>query len=151
MIGGEIGRPVENSTGPGTPIPTPHRRPGRDRVGRSSCVEQLVDALEAGLRAGRDLRGLVVVPEDPAVEARDGDVDAGRAEVGDEDVAGIRAEGQLAGGRPPVLGPVSPSATSPRSISSLTRWATIARPRPVRSTSSEREPRPAEPDLVEDR
>ena len=35
--------------------------------------------------------------EDPAVEARERDVDAGGAEVGDEDVAGARAEGQLAG------------------------------------------------------
>ena len=43
------------------------------------------------------------------------------------------------GGRPPVLGPRSPSMTSPRSSSSPTRWATIARPSPVRSTSSERD------------
>ena len=28
MIGGEIGRPVANSTGPGTPMPMPHSRPG---------------------------------------------------------------------------------------------------------------------------
>ena len=62
-------------------------------------VEQLVDALEAGLGAGRDLRGLVVMAQDPAVEARDGDVDARCAEVGDEDVAGVRGEGQLAGGK----------------------------------------------------
>jgi hypothetical protein len=43
------------------------------------------------------------------------------------------------GGRPPVLGPTSPSTTRPRSSSSPTRWATIARPRPVRATSSERD------------
>ena len=43
------------------------------------------------------------------------------------------------GGRPPVDGPTSPSTTRPRSMSSPTRWATIARPRPVRSTSSERD------------
>ena len=43
------------------------------------------------------------------------------------------------GGRPPVLGPTSPSVTRPRSSSSWTRRATIARPSPVRSTSSERD------------
>ena len=45
-----------------------------------------------GLDPGR----LVVMAEDPAVECRDRDVDAGGAEVGDEDVPGIGAEGQLA-------------------------------------------------------
>ena len=97
MIGGEIGRPVENSTGPGTPIPTPHRRPGRGTGGRPQLVEQLVDPLEAGLRAGGDVGRLVVMAQDPPVKARDGHVDACRAEVGDEDVTGVRGEGQLAG------------------------------------------------------
>ena len=54
------------------------------------------------------------------------------------------------GGRPPVLGPTSPSSTSPRSTSSPIRRATMARPRPVRATSSERRRRPPEADLVED-
>ena len=68
--------------------PQPARAgPGR----RAQLVEQLVDALEAGIGAGRDLCRLVVVAQDPAIEARDGDVDARRAEVGDEDVAGVRA------------------------------------------------------------
>ena len=38
-----------------------------------------------------------MVAEDPAVERRHGDVDRGRAEVGDQDVAGVGAERQLAG------------------------------------------------------
>src|SRR6185503_20044807 len=39
---------------------------------------------------------LVAMTEDPAVEARDGNVDAGRTQVGDEDVARLRHERQLA-------------------------------------------------------
>ena len=39
--------------------------------------------------------GLVVVTEDPAVERRHRDVDARRAEVGHEDVAGVGPERQL--------------------------------------------------------
>ena len=35
MIGGEIGRPGPNSTGPGTPMPMPHSRPGMSCVVRS--------------------------------------------------------------------------------------------------------------------
>ena len=53
------------------------------------------------------------------------------------------------GGRPPVLGPRSPSMTSPRSTSSPTRCATIARPRPGPGDELGARPRPAETDLVE--
>ena len=48
------------------------------------------------------------------------------------------------GGRPPVLGPISPSTTSPSSSSSPTRCATTPRVRPVRATSSDREREPVE-------
>jgi hypothetical protein len=48
------------------------------------------------LRPGFDPSGLIVVSEDPAIEGGDRDVDAGRPEIGDEDVPGIGAEGQLA-------------------------------------------------------
>ncbi len=77
-------------------IPTPHSRPGIDWVVRSSELEQLIDPVEAGLRAGLDPGGLVVVAEDPPVEVRERDVDARGAEVGDEDVAGVGAERELA-------------------------------------------------------
>ena len=88
--------------------------PDAPQPARDACVvcEQLI---EQRRRRGRDsasgpasIRGrLVVVAEDPAVEGRQRDVDARRAEVGDEDVAGIRPERELArrpaaGARPDV-------------------------------------------------
>ena len=126
------------------------QRPGDAAVVRGERVEQLVDAGEARLRAGRDAGRLGVVGEDAAVEVGDRDIDAGGAEVGDEDVAGVGPEGQLA--RRPAAGARARRRprTRPRSISSPTRWATIARPSPVRVTSSERERDLPEPDLVED-
>ena len=81
-------------------MPIPHSRPGRSGVVRSERVEQRVDAVEAVLRAGLDPGRLVVMSEDPAVEGRDRDVDARRPEVGDQDVAAVGVEGQLAR-RPP--------------------------------------------------
>ena len=64
-----MGRPVSNSTGPGTPMPTPHSRPGRPCVVRRSDSKSVVDAVEADLRTGLDVGRLVVVAEDPAIEA----------------------------------------------------------------------------------
>ena len=96
MIGGEIGRPASNSTGPGTPMPIPHSRPGSASRRPDERIEQRVDAVEATLGAGLDPGRLVVVAEDPAVEGRHRDIDAGRAEVGDQDVAAVGPEGQLA-------------------------------------------------------
>ena len=43
-----------------------------------------------------DLGRLVVVAKDPAVERGHGDIDAGRPEIGHEDVPGVGAERQLA-------------------------------------------------------
>ena len=54
--------------------------------------EQLVDAGEAAFRPGRNVGRLVAVAEDPAVEVRDGHVDAGRPEIGDQQMAGIGAK-----------------------------------------------------------
>ena len=96
MIGGEMGRPASNSTGPGTPMPIPHSRPGSRLRRPEQRVEQRVDAVEADAPARPRSGGLVVVTEDPAVEGRDRHVDARRAEVGDEDVAAVGPERQLA-------------------------------------------------------
>ena len=86
---------------------SPTAGPGCRVVVRRSGSNSVVDAVEAGLRAGLDPGRLVVVAEDPAVERRHRDVDARRAEVGDEDVAGVGPERQLArrpaaGARPDV-------------------------------------------------
>ena len=96
MIGGEIGRPVPNSTGPGTPMPIPQIRPGSVVGRREQLPEQLLDPPEHGLRPVRDGRRLIVVAKDPAIQRGDGDVDAGGAEIGDQDMPGVRAERQLA-------------------------------------------------------
>jgi hypothetical protein len=63
-------------------------------------VEQFIDAVETDVRPGLDRGRLVVMTQDPAVQVRDGDVDARRAEVRDKDMAGTRPERQLAR-RPP--------------------------------------------------
>ena len=113
MIGGEIGRPEWNSTGPGTPMPIPHSPPGElVRLGEA-FLEELVDASRTDVGAGGDVGGLARVHDDLAGEVGHGDVDARRAEVGDEQVTGVGAEAQLRGARPPVDGPTPSSAIRP--------------------------------------
>ena len=139
MIGGEIGRPDSNSTGPGTPMPMPHRRPGMSCVVRSNDPNRASTRSRqrsgpSSMRAGsswwpRIRPSRLVTATSMLVAPRS----ATRTCPASAQKASWR------GGRPPVLGPTSPSVTSPRSMSSWTRRATIARPRPVRVTSSERE------------
>ena len=119
--------------------------------GRAQLVEQLVDALEAGIGAGRDLCRLVVMAQDPAVEARDGDVDARRAEVGDEHVAGVRGEGQLAG-RPAAGAWPGLALGDEPAVDQLADALGDDRPRQAGPDDElGARPRPAEPDLIEDR
>ena len=82
-----MGRPVRNSTGPGTPIPMPHRCPGSDAARTAQLAEQLLDALQGDVRARRDIGRLVEVAEDPPVERRDRDVDRRCPEVRHQHVA----------------------------------------------------------------
>ena len=109
-------------------------------VVRSSDVEQGVDAVEAHVRAGLDASRLVVMTEDPAVEGGDRDVDAGRAEVGDEDVPGVGPEGELArraaAGARAQVALVDEPAVDQLADPSRDDGATETRP----VTSSEREP-----------
>ena len=96
MIGGEIGRPVpvlHRSGHADADAPDP---PGQAARRREQLAEQLLDPIERDVRSVRDAGRLVVVAEDPAVERGDGDVDRGRAEVGDQHVAGVGAERELA-------------------------------------------------------
>ncbi len=94
MIGGLTGRPLSNSTGPGTPIPIP-RTSSR---GAPDLVEQFGEALgrplegvfrpECDVQVGRALgqrRAGEIAHRDPGV---------GRSEVGNEDDAGVAIEGQ---------------------------------------------------------
>ena len=96
MIGGEIGRPVRTRPGPGRRSRRPTAGPGSPASSRGSESNSASTRSRHGLGSGLDLGGLVVVAQDPAVEARDGDVDARGAEVRDEDVARLGAERQLA-------------------------------------------------------
>ena len=94
-------------------------QPAGDVLGRAQQrAEQRIDALEAAFRSVLDAGGFVVVTQDPAIEAGDGDVDARRPEIGDRTCPASAQKASWRGGRPPVLGPTSPSITSPRSISS---------------------------------
>ncbi len=63
---------------------------------RAQLGEELVDAVEAALGAVADVGRLVAVSENPSVERGHRDVDARGAQVGDEDVAGLGVEVQLA-------------------------------------------------------
>ena len=135
-----MGRPVRNSTGPGTPMPTPHRGPGMPVSSSEERLEQDVDSVEAGIRAVLDVaparRGAPRIRPSRVVTATSMLV-APRSATRTWPASARNASWR--GGRPPVLGPTSPSTTRPRSISSPTRWATIARPSPVRVTSSDRD------------
>ena len=113
-------------------------------------VEQGVDPVEAVLRAGLDPGRLVVMTEDPAVERRDRHVDAGRAEVGDEDVAAVGVEGQLArraaaGARPDIALADEPALDQLADPLGHDRAAETG---PGDQLGAR--PRPAEADLVED-
>ena len=135
-----MGVPVTNSTGPGTPTPMPHNVPGQIAGGGAQLGEQLVDARQAALRSVGDVGRLVAVGDDPAVErwsarrrcwSRPGRRRArGRPRRG-------RSAGAAAGRR--CSGRGRPRAPGPGRSGSPTRWATTARDRPVRATTSARD------------
>ncbi len=139
MIGGEIGRPASNSTGPGTPMPIPHRRPGRASVVRSSEATRASTRSRQRSGPASILAGSSWWPRmrPSSVVTATSMLVAPRSATRTYPPSDWKVSWR--GGRPPVLGPTSPSLTSPRSMSSPTRCATIARPRPVRATSSARE------------
>ena len=86
-------------------MPIPHSDPGRVAGRGLQLVEQLVHSREGAVGAVSDIGRLVTVGEDVAVERRQGDVDAGRAKIGHQEMAGVAAKGQLA--RWPPTGRVS--------------------------------------------
>ena len=92
-----------------------------------------------------------MVAQDPAIEARDGDVDARRAEVGDQDVPGSAQKASWRGGRPPVLGAEIAFHHEP-AIDELLDPSRDDRPAEAGAGDQlGARARPAEPDLVEDR
>ena len=91
-----------------------------------------------------------MVAEDPAVEGRQRDVDARRAEVGDEDVAGVGAERQLA--RRPAAGARAGVALDDEAALDQLADA-LGDDRPAQARPLDQlgaRPRAAEADLVED-
>ena len=83
--------------GPGRRCRRPTAARGRRGSSAASSPNSSSTRPRTTLRAARDVRGLVVVPEDPPVEVGDRDVDARRPEVRDQHVAGV-ARGRRGGG-----------------------------------------------------
>jgi hypothetical protein len=113
-------------------------------------VEQRLDPLQAYLGTGLDERGLVVVAEDPAIEGRQRDIDACRPEVGDEDMAGVATEREMAR-RPSACARAGIAFADESTIDHLADAAGNDRPtEPGVLDELSPRPRPTEPDLVED-
>ena len=92
---GEDGPTGPELHGTGDADADPPQPSGQLQSGPAQLSEQLFDPCERDLRAGRDVGRLVHVGEDPPIQRGDGHVDAGRAEVGHQHVAGVPAEGEL--------------------------------------------------------
>ena len=108
MIGGCDGRPVENSTGPGTPTPTAHTSAGvRPASASTFCASRSTSASTAPGPVG-DVDRVADGGEDLRGQIGDRDVDAGDAEVDGEHAAGPAVE--LQQGRRPAAGAPPPAA-----------------------------------------
>ena len=116
----------------------------------SSC-EQLLDPAEARPPGPLSIVGrLGVVAEDPAGEVGQGDADARRAEVGDEDVAGVGPERELAR-RPAARARADVALGDQSAIDQLADAPRDDGPAEARPRDELRaRPGAAEPDLVED-
>ena len=90
MIGGEIGRPGLELDRPGNADPDAPERAGAGF--RDALVEERLDPLEHGVRPGGDVGVLLPVHDDLARQVGERHVGARRAEVGDEEIAGVGAE-----------------------------------------------------------
>ena len=138
MIGGLTGRPVANSTGPGTPTPTPRTSP-RPRPASASSRRS------ARAASAAPASGPTSIARSSACSASTSpprSVTARRECVAPRSAArttpASRLNTKVRGGRPPVDWPSSASNTSRSAISASTRWATVERAIPVSSTSSAR-------------
>ena len=93
MIGGLTGRPLENSTGPGTPIPMPQTSSRRcGPTSASSSLKTLVHPAEHLVGPDGDVQVGGSLDERRAVEVAEREPRVGRAEVGHEDDAGVAVE-----------------------------------------------------------
>ena len=127
MIGGLTGRPVANSTGPGTPTPIAvDVVAARARLGEGAR-ELRLDKAEHRLGALCDVEVLGQLGENRAGEVDDRQPRVGGAEVGPEDHAAVAREDEACGGRPPVEGSSVASRTSPHSMSAVDALAESTR------------------------
>ena len=136
MIGGEIGRPGVELDRPRDADADPEQRPGR-RLPREALLEERLDAASTDVGPGGDVGRLCPVREDLAGEVGDRDVDARRAEVGDEQVAGVGAEAERRGRA--AAGRGADAVLCDQAVVERARRAagsTTARLEPVASTSS---------------
>ena len=97
MIGGEIGRPDSNSDRAGDADPDPPEASRQGTGLRQALLEEPFDPRQDDIGSGGDVGRLGAVEEDLAREVGQGDVRTGRAEVGDEQVAGVGAEAEKPG------------------------------------------------------
>ena len=103
MIGGFVGRPVECSTGPGRPMPTAARSPGRRSWVASSVADRPGHPGQHDLGPLRHLERLPGLGQHGAGEVGDHQRDVGRADVDAGHDAGVRVHreqrGRAAAGR----------------------------------------------------
>ena len=138
----EFDRPGHADADPPQSPRQPLRRP-------DERIEQRIDAREADVRTGLDQGRLVVMAEDPAIEGRDRDVDAGGAQVRDQQVAVVGPEGQLAW-RPPAGARSDVALADEAALDQLADPLGDDRPaEPCPGHQFGARPRPPEADLVE--
>lgn len=139
MIGGSTGRPVENSTGPGTPTPIERRVPGsRPASLRSACsvrsTWRSTDSGPSAIESGSSFVASVVAPMSISATRQ---CEAPRSTPATA-CSRVR-RWRRRGGRPPVEAPASAaiSSTKPCAMRASTRWEAVERASPViRATSA---------------
>ena len=94
MIGGLTGCPLENATGPGTPMPIPRTSARRVAELCEQGREVLVDDAEDALGARGDVHVERLFGQGRTGEIAHREPRVRRAQVGDEDDAGALVEGQ---------------------------------------------------------
>ena len=88
-------RPEAKSTGPGTPMPIPHTSP---ECSLNSCSNNSLMRSRTASGPSVTSQDSWLLPDDSTGQVSAADADPARAKIGDEDVAGVRSEFQLARG-----------------------------------------------------
>ena len=134
MIGGVTGRPVANSTGPGSPMPTP-RSSVRSRPDSSSRASNAPSSHVRTVAGPRPRRCPCAAGRGPCREIRDLRRGVGGADVAGQDDAGAAVEGQH-GRRPSARGGTVASGDEQAAGQQRADAPTVERARPVSATRS---------------